>query len=66
MIYRERGYLPHLESQDRSYFVTFHIADSLPKELLEAWKQEREDVPTRRIGFWVDKEGFGKKSTLIL
>ena len=44
VIYRERGYLPHLELQDRSYFVTFRLADSVPAELLEAWKYEREDV----------------------
>ena len=47
MIYRERGYLPHLEFEGRSYFVTFRLADSVPAQLLEAWKQEREDVLKR-------------------
>ena len=47
VIYRERGYLPHLEEKGRSYFVTFRLADSVPAELLEAWKHEREVVRKR-------------------
>lgn len=31
---RSRGYLPHLEAQQAVYFVTFRLADSLPKELV--------------------------------
>ena len=29
VIYRERGYLPHLKEKGRSYFVTFRLADSV-------------------------------------
>ena len=40
MISRSRGYLPHLESAQSIYFVTFRLDDSLPYDLLSRWKQE--------------------------
>jgi REP element-mobilizing transposase RayT len=39
---RSRGYLPHLESCRPTYFVTFRLADSLPRELLEQLQKERQ------------------------
>jgi REP element-mobilizing transposase RayT len=39
---RSRGYLPHLESEHPIYFVTFRLADSLPRELLAQLRRERE------------------------
>ena len=39
---RTRGYLPHLESSQGVYFVTFRLEDSLPVELLARWKEELE------------------------
>jgi REP element-mobilizing transposase RayT len=39
-----RGYLPHVKREGADYFVTFRLADSLPKEVLldfEAEKAER-------------------------
>lgn len=33
--------LPHWEQDGCSYFITFRLADSLPKHLLENWKSER-------------------------
>jgi DNA-binding transcriptional MocR family regulator len=32
---RTRGYLPHWERNDGTYFVTFRLGDSLPKAVLE-------------------------------
>ena len=29
----DRGYLPHVKREGASYFVTFRLADSLPKEV---------------------------------
>jgi hypothetical protein len=29
-----RGYLPHVKREGAAYFVTFRLADSLPKEVL--------------------------------
>jgi hypothetical protein len=42
MIFRTRGYLPHLQISDETYFVTFRIEDSLPKALVIRWKNELE------------------------
>ena len=35
-------HLPHWEQKNVMYFVTFRLADSLPKKKLERWKHERE------------------------
>jgi REP element-mobilizing transposase RayT len=42
MIFRTRGYLPHLQTSNETYFVTFRIEDSLPKALVIRWKNELE------------------------
>ena len=41
---RSRGYLPHLETQEATYFVTFRLADSLPKELVLQLLKERNTI----------------------
>ena len=38
---RSRGRLPHWESADATYFVTFRLADSLPRAVLEQLESER-------------------------
>jgi REP element-mobilizing transposase RayT len=43
-----RGYLPHVKREGASYFVTFRLADSLPKELLLEWEREKAKR-TRRL-----------------
>lgn len=35
-----RGYLPHVKREGASYFVTFRLADSLPREVLLQYKKE--------------------------
>jgi REP element-mobilizing transposase RayT len=37
----ERGYLPHVKREGASYFVTFRLADSLPKEVLSQFEREK-------------------------
>ncbi len=39
-----RGVLPHLKREGRSYFVTFRLAGTLPREVLIRFKQEREAI----------------------
>jgi len=41
---RSRGYLPHLEHRKAIYFVTFRLADSLPKELTIELRGEKEAI----------------------
>ncbi|HEV2435487.1 MAG TPA: transposase [Verrucomicrobiae bacterium] len=36
-----RGYLPHVKREGASYFVTFRLTDSLPKEVLLRFEHER-------------------------
>jgi hypothetical protein len=36
-----RGYLPHVKREGAEYFVTFRIADSLPKEVLLGYEAQR-------------------------
>lgn len=40
--WHSRGYLPHLDATQLTQFVTFRLADSVPKMLIECWKQELE------------------------
>jgi REP element-mobilizing transposase RayT len=44
---RSRGYLPHWEKDEEIYFVTFRLADSLPREILQKIVAERADIPQR-------------------
>ena len=39
-----RGKLPHLKREGVAYFITFRLADSLPRAALERLKQEREAI----------------------
>ena len=39
---RTRGYLPHWESEGGTYFVTFHLGDSLPATVLAKLTRQRE------------------------
>jgi REP element-mobilizing transposase RayT len=39
-----RGVLPHLKREGGTYFVTFRLAGTLPKEVLLQFKQEREAI----------------------
>ncbi len=43
-----RGYLPHVKREGASYFVTFRLADSLPKEMLLQFEREKAER-TRRL-----------------
>ena len=38
----QKNRLPHWEQDGCSYFLTFRLADSLPKRLLDEWRRERQ------------------------
>jgi len=46
-----RGYLPHVKREGASYFVTFRLADSLPKEVLLKFQKEKADRLRRLKNF---------------
>ena len=39
-----RGVLPHLKREGASYFVTFRLAGTLPRDVLQRFKAEREAI----------------------
>lgn len=49
-----RRNLPHLRVQGATYFVTFRLADSIPKSVAERWKKERND--------WLQAHGINQRS----
>jgi REP element-mobilizing transposase RayT len=53
-----RGYLPHVKREGASYFVTFRLADSLPKDVLMRFESERAER-LRRL------EDFSKRGEII-
>jgi len=42
-----RGYLPHVKREGASYFVTFRLTDSLPKEVLLRFEREHAEALRR-------------------
>lgn len=45
-----RGYLPHVKREGASYFVTFRLTDSLPKEVLLRFEREHAESIRRLEG----------------
>ncbi len=61
-VWHSRGYLPHFESADVVQHVIFHLADSLPREVLLRLEHELKDLPAekrdaerrKRLDAWMD------------
>ncbi len=49
--------LPHWEQTDKTYFITFRTADSMPEEIIGQWCEER-DGWLRRHGIEPRREGW--------
>jgi REP element-mobilizing transposase RayT len=52
-----RGYLPHVKREGARYFVTFRLADSLPKQVLLRLQEER---AVRQRAHYAQEEAAGK------
>src|ERR1700681_4962193 len=46
----DRGRLPHWEKDNATYFITFRLAHSLPKSVLERIESERQAIVKTAIG----------------
>ncbi len=59
--WHDRGYLPHFDAGPLPQFVTFRLADSMPRELLDKWRAEaKTDAEFRkRIEGYLDS-GYGE------
>src|SRR5437016_2374402 len=55
-----RGYLPHVKREGARYFVTFRLADSLPKEVLLKIQAERAESLTQ---FYAQQSAASKLGT---
>ena len=57
--WRERGYLPHRDSPGLTQFITYHLHDAFPRELLQEWaallKIEEERERRRQLEAYLDK-----------
>ena len=56
-----RGYLPHVKREGASYFVTFRLADSLPKAVLADESAEFEaQITSERAGGLIAQSRGGR------
>lgn len=39
---KTRNNLPHWQQSGATYFITYRLADSIPRELLDTWRKDRE------------------------
>lgn len=54
--FHTRGYLPHIKVPGAAYFVTFRLADSLPREKVLRLKEWREDQVRRALEADADEQ----------
>jgi len=65
--WHSRGYLPHFDGIEIPQFTTIHLADSIPKKVIQHWKQELKSLEyeqerillQRRIEKYLD-HGYGE------
>ncbi|MBK8813772.1 MAG: transposase [Acidobacteria bacterium] len=65
--WHSRGYLPHFDDGEKTQFLTFRLADSMPAAVLEVWRNELVDLAEAeaksvlqdRIERYLDS-GYGK------
>jgi REP element-mobilizing transposase RayT len=60
-----RGYLPHVKHEGASYFVTFRLADSLPREVLLTFEREKAGRLRRLNEFMQRGEAINDSETEI-
>ena len=64
--WHSRGYLPHFDGRALPQFITFHLADSIPRKVIQGWRQELKSltyeqeriVLQKRIEKYLD-QGYG-------
>jgi hypothetical protein len=64
--WHSRGYLPHFDGIALPQFITVHLADSLPKKVLQTWRRKLQRVESNRERIILQKriekypdQGFG-------
>ncbi len=59
--YHSRGYLPHIKVAGAAYFVTFRLADSLPREVVLRLKEQRDELLRRAVEGRQDEHLIGRE-----
>ena len=49
-VWYSRGYLPHWEAGEVPQSITFRLADSLPRKLLDQWRDELKNLSDDNVG----------------
>jgi REP element-mobilizing transposase RayT len=65
--WHSRGYLPHFDAGELTQTLTFRLFDTIPQDLLRAWREELAMLPTdeaererrKRIEHYLDR-GYGE------
>jgi REP element-mobilizing transposase RayT len=65
--WHSRGYLPHFDGRAMPQFLTFHLADSVPKKVIHHWREELKTLKyeqerillQKRIEKYLD-QGYGE------
>ena len=65
--WHSRGYLPHFDGIEIPQFITFHLADSMPRKVILGWQQElklaqdeqQKLLLIRRVEKYLD-QGYGQ------
>ena len=65
--WHSRGYLPHFDGIVLPQFITFHLADSMPRKVIERWQEELKFAQdkqqrlllVRRVEKYLD-QGYGE------
>jgi len=64
MQFRTRGYLPHLEATDSTYFVTFRLSGTLPQNVLREIVEESKVLSRTREKSELNKEQLARQKYL--
>ena len=65
--WHSRGYLPHFDGIEIPQFITFHLADSIPRKVIQRWQEELKSIKDthgkawlrRRLEKYLD-QGYGE------
>lgn len=44
---RNRGYIPHWEAEEATYFITYRLSDSLPSHIIARLNEEKKAMQQR-------------------
>jgi putative DNA methylase len=65
--WHSRGYLPHFDGEPTPQFITFHLADSVPHQVIERWRLELKSISCADEKIWLQKrieryldQGYGE------